>query len=83
MKQILYFSTSTCGPCKVLKPVVQEVSSELGVHIQYIDAQQNMQLATQYNVAAVPTILVIQDNVVVKRHTGLTSKESLKQLFTL
>jgi thioredoxin-like negative regulator of GroEL len=67
----------------VLKPVVQEVSSELGVHIQYIDAQQNMQLATQYNVAAVPTILVIQDNVVVKRHTGLTSKESLKQLFTL
>lgn len=83
MKQILYFSTPTCGPCKVLKPVVQEVSSELGVHIQYIDAQQDMESAKQYNVVAVPTILIVSNGNVVKRHTGLTSKEGLKQLFNL
>lgn len=80
MADILYFSTTWCGPCKMLKPVVQEVSSETGKHVQYIDAEQQPALAAQYGVTGVPTIVVVEGGSVVRKHTGALPKQQLKNL---
>ena len=45
MKTVLYFSTTWCGPCKMFKPVVQQVSQETGIQVTYIDADQDQEMA--------------------------------------
>jgi len=79
---ILYFSTPTCAPCKTFQPVVREVQSELGVFVQYIDAQANTALAQKYAVSVVPTIIVENGGNVVYRNSGVMSKPQLKQILS-
>mgnify|MGYP006268485643 CR=1 FL=1 len=76
MATILYFSTTTCGPCKMFKPIVTET---LGSRVVYVDAQQSPDLASKYGVTAVPTMIVAEGNTVLKRHTGVMSKQQLVQ----
>lgn len=79
---ILYFSTPTCGPCKMFKPIVQEVSADLGVNITYVDAQANPSIAQQFNVSVVPTIIVENGGTVVYRNSGVMSKIQLKKMLS-
>jgi len=60
----------------MFKPTVVEV---LGSRVQYIDAQQNSELAGKYGITSVPTMLVVEGESVVKRHTGVMSKQQLKE----
>jgi len=81
MASILYFSTTWCGPCKRFKPIVQEVQSELGVGVQYVDAEQSPELASKYQVSSVPTIVVTDGMTVLYKHTGAMPKSQLVNLF--
>ena len=81
MKKVLYFSTTWCGPCKAFKPVVQQVSQELGIQVNYIDAEADPTLAKMYNVTSVPTIVIAdQIGTALYRHTGPMPKGQLSQL---
>ena len=80
MSQIIYFSTPTCGPCKMFKPVVQQVAAELGVSIKYVDASIDSVTAQQYSITAVPTIIVENNGNVVYRNSGVMSKPQLTQV---
>lgn len=82
MSQILYFTTPTCGPCKMFKPIVQEVSAELGVYIQPVDASAQKDIAQRYNVSSVPTIVVENGGNVVYRNSGVMSKPQLTQVLS-
>ena len=77
---ILYFTATWCGPCKMFKPTVQAVSSELGVGINYIDVDQQRDMAQRYNVSSVPTIIVENGGNVVYRNSGVMSKPQLTQV---
>ena len=81
MASILYFSTTWCGPCKMFKPIVQQVSSELGVGVQYIDAEVSPDLASKYQINSVPTIVVTDGTNVLHTQTGVLSKPQLENLF--
>ena len=80
MDKVMYFSTSTCGPCKSLKPIVQEVASETGIPVEYVDAQQSPYTQT-FRVTAVPTLIVFKNGQPAKRHTGMATKQQIKSLF--
>lgn len=80
MNKVMYFSTATCAPCKALKPIVQEVASELGAQVEYIDASQSP-LTETFKVTAVPTIIVIKNGIPATRHTGMATKQQIKSLF--
>lgn len=82
MAQILYFSTPTCGPCKMFKPVVQEVSAQLGVGITYVDATVDPNRALQFSVSVVPTIIIESGGSVLYRHSGVMSKSQLTQVLS-
>lgn len=77
---VKYFSTPTCGPCKMFKPTVKEVVAELGISIEYIDASIDNTSVQQYAITAVPTMVIIDSNFqLVKRHTGIMSRQQLKE----
>ncbi len=69
-----------CGPCMLLKPHFQALAHELGD--AYIFAELNVDeardLAIQFNVTSVPTIVFIKNKKVVWRHMGYIAKDDLK-----
>jgi thioredoxin-like negative regulator of GroEL len=79
MKQILYFSSTWCGPCKAFKPVMESLQSEMS--ITFIDVDSSPQTAAQYNVRSVPTTIVVQNGVEIGRAVGTKTKEEIRALY--
>ena len=69
MRTAKYFTATWCGPCKVFKPVMNEIKNE-GYSIQFIDADENQALMQQLNVRAVPTTIIEENGVEVDRFMG-------------
>tara|TARA_R100000479_G_scaffold73037_1_gene35336 strand:- start:640 stop:885 length:246 start_codon:yes stop_codon:yes gene_type:complete len=74
MKTVKYFSATWCGPCQTFKPIMNEIANE-GHSVQFIDIDQQEDLARQYNVRSVPTIVIEQGGTEVNRLIGATSKQ--------
>ncbi len=78
MLKVTKFSASWCQPCKMLAPIFNEVKSEVAdVMYQDVDVDQNSDLAIQYKVRGVPTIVIEKDGQEVKRIVGMSTKASL------
>ena len=56
MKQILYFTATWCGPCKLLKPKIQAMQGQLPITI--LDVDTNADAVDKYSIRNVPTIIV-------------------------
>ena len=72
------FWAEWCGPCKMFKPVVNELISE-GHAIEIIDVDDNQSLAQQYQIQSIPTIVIEEDGQIVDGVMGSTTKEDLIQ----
>jgi thioredoxin 1 len=77
MISVMYFSTSWCGPCKMFWPTVQEVCSANSINLQKVDAEQSPDLASQYQITGVPTLIVMKNGQPVFRNTGAMAKTKL------
>ena len=76
MKTIKYFSAKWCGPCRNFKPVMEEVASE-GHSVQFIDIDESRELADEYRISSVPTVVVEVNGTVVDRFMGALTKQQL------
>ena len=68
MKQYIYFSAPWCGPCRMLGPVMQRVNNTIPVQKVNVDEQPD--LAQQYNVRNIPTVVLLENGQEVKRIIG-------------
>jgi thioredoxin 1 len=68
MKQYLYFSAPWCGPCRMLGPVMQRVNNTIPV--QKVNIEEQSDLAQQYNVRNIPTVVLLENGQEVKRIIG-------------
>ena len=76
MKTIKYFSANWCGPCRNFRPVMEEVASE-GYSVQFIDIDQSGELADNYRITSVPTVVIEVNGTVVDRFIGAVTKQQL------
>jgi thioredoxin 1 len=73
--------TEWCGPCKVLSPIVEELSNEYdNVRIGKLDADENIETVKSLGIRGIPTILIYKDGEMVEKHIGGASKIQLKEL---
>ena len=59
--KLLEFYATWCGPCKVQKPIVEKLSKELLIEAEFIDIDERPEVAEKYQIRAVPSIVVIDD----------------------
>jgi thioredoxin 1 len=76
MKVAKYFSATWCGPCKQFKPIMQELSDE-GYNIEFIDGDENRDLAIKYNIRSIPTTVIEEEGKESNRLLGVKSKEEI------
>jgi len=80
---IVDFTAVWCGPCKMLDPVVEELGKELDgiIRIAKLDVDDNPNLAMQYQVMGVPTLMLFKNGEAVERVTGYQPKDRLMKEF--
>jgi len=77
MKKILRFTASWCQPCKGLAMNLE--SAELDVPIEVIDIDVMSDVAIEYGIRSVPTLVMVEDGTVLKRSSGVLSVQQLKE----
>jgi thioredoxin 1 len=76
---VVDFWAPWCGPCKSIAPVLEEVASDLGdaVAIYKINVDDNNKSPAQYNVRAIPNLIIFKGGAEVDRVVGAVPKEQL------
>ena len=75
--KILKFSASWCGPCKSLAMTLKD--EDLGVPVEDVDIDENSDLAAQYAIRSVPTLVLIKDGKEVSRMIGSQTLDALRK----
>ena len=76
---VINFFATWCGPCQALAPILKQVKDSLGdrITIVKIDVDKNQQMAAQYQVRGVPTMILFQAGRQLWRQSGVVSKEEI------
>ena len=77
---LIDFYADWCGPCKMMSPVIDEIAEEMKetVKVGKINVDENQDLAMEYGVMSIPTIVVLKNGEVQKTFVGVTDKEEIK-----
>ena len=76
------FYAPWCGPCKMMGPVIDELAEEVGdkAGVYKVNVDEQGELANQFQVMSIPTIIVFKDGKPVNQAMGVQSKEALKKM---
>jgi thioredoxin 1 len=79
---VVDFWASWCGPCKMLSPIMDEVSKEIGSKAKFfkVNVDENPNTASQFKIASIPTVMVFKGGSVVDQFVGFKPKEAVKQV---
>lgn len=81
MKEILHFTASWCQPCKKMQPIIDEfLDKNQEVMYTKIDVDNNGDKVNHYEVRSVPTLVVLEDQFIFDRHSGVLTSEQLNNL---
>ncbi len=77
------FTAVWCGPCKMLEPIIKQLAQEWEgkVKVVKLDVDDNPNLAMEYNVMGVPSLILFKDGKPVERLTGYQPKDRLQKKF--
>ena len=78
-KVLVDFYADWCGPCKMMGPVIEQISNEMGdlVKVGKINVDENGSIAQEYNVMSIPTIIIFKNGNPVKTFIGVTDKNEI------
>lgn len=70
-----------CGPCKMIAPVVEELSDDYGDKVKFfkLNTDENQDVASGFGIMSIPTLIIFRDGEPVERIVGFTQKANLKK----
>ncbi len=76
------FSAEWCGPCKMMKPVLEELHQRMGdkIRILKIDIDRSQLISSVYNIQAVPTLILFQKGNILWRQAGVAQTNQLERI---
>jgi len=77
MKHVFYFTADWCGPCKKVRPIVQELIQE-GYSFKIIDVDIEKELVKKFEISSVPTFILFKNEKSVSRISGAQTKNQLE-----
>lgn len=81
-KVLIDFYADWCGPCRMLAPIIEEIKNEVSdVKVVKINVDENQEIASQYGVRSIPTLVYVKDGKVVKQAVGFRPKKDILQMF--
>jgi len=78
MKHLVVFKAAWCGPCKALAMTMQDLELPVA-QVKTIDIDEDMEAAKEFLVRGVPTVLLMEDNQVIKRSSGAMTASQLQE----
>ena len=80
MTTIKHYTAAWCGPCRALKPIMQEITAQNpSVNYQLIDVDSNQAEATSAGIRSIPVVIVMKNGVETSRFVGIQSKAVYEQ----
>ena len=80
MKRIVYVSADWCAPCKAFKPILQKVTSDLRIPVDYVNADYDAKYIQEFGIQSIPTTLCFGDTTLLWKKSGVISELELKSL---
>lgn len=78
---LLDFWASWCGPCRMVGPIVEEIARErTDVAVGRVNVDEEMELAMQFGVSSIPTLVVLKNGQTVARAVGYRPKAEIEKL---
>ena len=79
---LIDFYANWCGPCKMMSPIVDEIAEELkeNVTVGKVNVDENQDLAMEYGIMSIPTLVILKNGETVKTFVGVTDKETIKSV---
>lgn len=75
------FYADWCGPCKMLSPIVEQLAEErTDIKVGKVNIDEQQELAVQYRIMTIPTLLVFKDGEAAERSSGLVSQDEILEM---
>ena len=76
---LIDFYAEWCGPCKMLSPILEKVSNDLNVDTYKVNVDEVEDLAREYAIMSIPTLLLFEKGELVNKHIGFMVEEELRE----
>jgi thioredoxin 1 len=75
VSHVLYFTAEWCNPCARTRPVAEELNRDGLIDFVFVDADSEMELVQNFGIKTIPTYILLQDGVEVKRMNGAKTRQ--------
>ena len=80
---LIDFYADWCGPCRMMSPIIDQIAEEMldEIKVGKVNVDENQELAMEYGVMSIPTIVIIENSKVKNTLVGVRDKNDIKEMF--